>query len=88
MMNTVWDGLAETEGFNGHIMFIEEDRHVLPNTYQTIQFLTKIKGDKGPYCIAANTAPLDIKSRGETFKHLVAEKVGNVGYTFNHSVWE
>ncbi|CAK9190905.1 unnamed protein product, partial [Sphagnum troendelagicum] len=88
MMNTVWDGLAETKDFDGHIMFIEEDHYLLPNAYRTIQYLTKIKGEKCPYCVAANVAPLDVKSRGEQFNHMVAEKVGNVGYTFNRTVWQ
>lgn len=88
MMNTVWDGLAETKGFNGHIMFIEEDHYLLPNAYRNMQMLVTLKQEKCPHCIAANAAPLDVKSRGEGFRKLVAEKVGNVGYAFNRTVWE
>ncbi|KAG0620513.1 hypothetical protein M758_4G221900 [Ceratodon purpureus] len=88
MMNTVWDGLEETKGFNGHMMFIEEDHYMLPNAYRNIQILAKLKQEKCPDCIAVNAAPFDVKSRGEGFSKLVAEKVGNVGYTFNRTVWE
>ncbi|KAG0593196.1 hypothetical protein KC19_1G310600 [Ceratodon purpureus] len=88
MMNTVWDGLAETKGFDGHMMFIEEDHYVLPNVYRNIQMLVLLKQVRCPYCIAVNAAPLDVKSRGEGFGKLVAEKPGNVGYTFNRTVWE
>ena len=88
MMNTVWDGLAETKGFDGHMMFMEEDHYLLPNAYRNIQTLVKLKPEKCPYCIAVNAAPLDIASRGEWFRKLVAEKPGNVGYTFNRTVWD
>lgn len=87
MMNTVWDGLEETRGFDGHMMFIEEDHYLLPNAYRNIQILAKLKQVKCPECIAVNAAPLDVKSKGEGFPKLVMEKVGNVGYTFNRSVW-
>uniref|UniRef100_A0A7I4EFC0 Alpha-1,6-mannosyl-glycoprotein 2-beta-N-acetylglucosaminyltransferase n=1 Tax=Physcomitrium patens TaxID=3218 RepID=A0A7I4EFC0_PHYPA len=88
MMNTIWDGLTEMKGFNGHIMFIEEDHYVLPNAYRNIQILVNLKEKKCPYCIAVNAAPLDVTSRGEGSRKLYAEKVGNVGYTFNRTVWE
>ncbi|XP_024389927.1 alpha-1,6-mannosyl-glycoprotein 2-beta-N-acetylglucosaminyltransferase isoform X2 [Physcomitrium patens] len=88
MMNTVWDGLEETRGFNGHAMFIEEDHYLLPNAYRNIQILAELKQKKCPYCIAANAAPVDVRSRGERFNQLVAEKIGNVGYTFNRTVWK
>ena len=84
----MWDGLEETRAFDGHMMFIEEDHYLLPNAYRNIQLLAKIKQDKCPDCIAANAAPFDVKARGEGFAKLVAEKAGNVGYTWNRTVWE
>lgn len=87
-MNTIWDGLTELNGFNGHIMFIEEDHYVLPNAYRNIQILVNLKEKKCPYCIAVNAAPLDVTSRGEGSRKLYAETVGHVGYTFNRTVWE
>ena len=86
-MITVWDGLSETKNFNGHVMFIEEDHFMFPNAYRNIQLLSKLKSVKCPYCIAANVAPLDVKSAGERTERLIAEKVGNIGYTFNRTVW-
>uniref|UniRef100_A0A1J3HTI3 Alpha-1,6-mannosyl-glycoprotein 2-beta-N-acetylglucosaminyltransferase n=1 Tax=Noccaea caerulescens TaxID=107243 RepID=A0A1J3HTI3_NOCCA len=88
MMNTVWDGLEETKDHNGHILFIEEDHFLFPNAYRNIQTLARLKPEKCPDCFAANLAPADVKSRGEGFDSLVAERMGNVGYSFNRSVWE
>jgi alpha-1,6-mannosyl-glycoprotein beta-1,2-N-acetylglucosaminyltransferase len=88
MMNTVWDGLQETKAHNGHIMFIEEDHYLLPNAYRNIQTLARVKNEKCPLCIAVNAAPLDVKSRGEEINKLIMEKPGNVGYTWNRTVWE
>ncbi|KFK35029.1 hypothetical protein AALP_AA5G224700 [Arabis alpina] len=88
MMNTVWDGLEETKGHKGHILFIEEDHFLFPNAYRNIQVLTSLKPAKCPDCFAANLAPSDVKSRGEGIDSLVAERMGNVGYSFNRSVWE
>ncbi|KAJ0241746.1 Alpha-1,6-mannosyl-glycoprotein 2-beta-N-acetylglucosaminyltransferase [Hirschfeldia incana] len=88
MMNTVWDGLEETRGHDGHLLFIEEDHFLFPNAYRNIQTLARLKGVKCPECFAANLAPSDVKSRGEGFDSLVAERMGNVGYSFNRSVWE
>lgn len=87
MMNTVWDGLAETAGFDGHVLFIEEDHYLFPIAYRTIQVLTVLKNSKCPYCYVANLAPLDVTSRGEGDNALYAEKIGNVGYAFNRTVW-
>lgn len=87
MMNTVWDGLAETKTSSGHILFIEEDHFIYPNAYRTIQLLTKLKNKKCPDCYAANLAPSDVKSVGEGISSLIAEKMGNVGYAFNRTVW-
>ncbi|KAJ0963539.1 hypothetical protein J5N97_028661 [Dioscorea zingiberensis] len=87
MMNTVWDGLAETNGHTGHILFIEEDHFIFPNAYRNIQRLTKMKPWKCPYCHAANLAPSDVNSKGEGWETLIAEKMGNVGYAFNRTVW-
>lgn len=87
MMNTVWDGLKETHGHSGHILFIEEDHFIFPNAYRNLQLLTKLKPKKCPDCYAANLAPCDVKSRGEGWDSLIAERMGNVGYTFNRTVW-
>lgn len=87
MMNTVWDGLKETHGHSGHILFIEEDHFIFPNAYRNLQLLTELKPKKCPDCYAANLAPCDVKSRGEGWDSLIAERMGNVGYTFNRTVW-
>jgi alpha-1,6-mannosyl-glycoprotein beta-1,2-N-acetylglucosaminyltransferase len=87
MMNTVWDGLPETRNFNGHILFIEEDHFILPNAYRNLQLLVDLKPRKCPECYAVNLAPSDVKSRGEGWESLIAEKMGNIGYTFNRTVW-
>ncbi|KAG0501544.1 hypothetical protein HPP92_001616 [Vanilla planifolia] len=87
MMNTVWDGLPETRRHLGHILFIEEDHFIYPNAYQNIQLLTKLKPKLCPDCFAVNLAPSDVKSKGEGWDSLIAEKIGNVGYAFNRTVW-
>ncbi|KAF5726539.1 putative beta-1 2-n-acetylglucosaminyltransferase II [Tripterygium wilfordii] len=87
MMNTVWDGLKETRGRIGHILFIEEDHFIFPNAYRNLQRLVALKPQKCPDCHAANLAPLDVNSRGEGKDTLIAEKMGNVGYSFNRTVW-
>ncbi|KAF7146700.1 hypothetical protein RHSIM_Rhsim04G0027900 [Rhododendron simsii] len=87
MMNTVWDGLMETHKHSGHILFIEEDHFIFPNAYRNLQSLTALKPKKCPNCYAANLAPCDVKSRGEGWDSLIAERMGNVGYAFNRTVW-
>ncbi|CAM6102712.1 unnamed protein product [Calypogeia fissa] len=89
MMNTVWDGLQETRNRDGHVLFIEEDHYILPNAYRTLQLLSKVVGTKCPECVAVNLAPAEVSSRGEGegFAYFVAEKVGNVGYALNRTVW-
>ncbi|XP_058219876.1 alpha-1,6-mannosyl-glycoprotein 2-beta-N-acetylglucosaminyltransferase-like [Rhododendron vialii] len=87
MMNTVWDGLKETNQHLGHILFIEEDHYIFPNAYSNIQMLIDLKPIKCPNCYAANLAPCDVKSRGEGWESLIAERMGNVGYAFNRTVW-
>ncbi|KAL5700006.1 alpha-1,6-mannosyl-glycoprotein 2-beta-N-acetylglucosaminyltransferase [Ranunculus cassubicifolius] len=87
MMNTVWDGLQETMKLSGHILFIEEDHFIFPNAYRNIQLLASLKPEKCPDCYAVNLAPSDVKSRGEGWDSLIAEKIGNVGYAFNRTVW-
>ncbi|KAL3499853.1 hypothetical protein ACH5RR_038946 [Cinchona calisaya] len=87
MMNTVWDGLKETHQHMGHILFIEEDHFIYPNAYRNIQLLTELKPVKCPDCYAANLAPCDVKARGEGWQSLIAERMGNVGYSFNRTVW-
>ncbi|KAI3471581.1 hypothetical protein Pfo_028231 [Paulownia fortunei] len=87
MMNTVWDGLKETSQHSGHILFIEEDHFIHPNAYRNLQLLTELKPKKCPYCYAANLAPSNVVSRGEGWEVLIAERMGNVGYAFNRTVW-
>ncbi|KAL6137054.1 hypothetical protein ACLB2K_062349 [Fragaria x ananassa] len=87
MMNTVWDGLDETRDHNGHILFIEEDHFLYPNAYHNLKILTALKPKKCPHCYAANMAPCDVTARGEGWDSLIAERMGNVGYTFNRTVW-
>ncbi|KAL9253809.1 Alpha-1,6-mannosyl-glycoprotein 2-beta-N-acetylglucosaminyltransferase-like protein [Drosera capensis] len=87
MMNTVWDGMKETRQHSGHILFIEEDHFIFPNAYLNLQLLMKLKSEKCPDCYAANLAPSDVKSRGEGTEVLIAERMGNVGYSFNRTVW-
>ncbi|CAM6126796.1 unnamed protein product [Calypogeia fissa] len=89
MMNTIWDGLQETRNRDGHILFIEEDHYILPNAYRTLQLLSKVVGTKCPECVAVNLAPAEVSSRGEGegCAYFVAEKVGNVGYALNRTIW-
>ncbi|KAL3637261.1 Alpha-1,6-mannosyl-glycoprotein 2-beta-N-acetylglucosaminyltransferase [Castilleja foliolosa] len=87
MMNTVWDGLRETRFRAGHTLFIEEDHFIYPNAYRNLQLLVKLKPEKCPNCYAVNLAPSNVFSRGEGYDVLVAEKIGNVGYSFNRTVW-
>ncbi|KAJ4965073.1 hypothetical protein NE237_016922 [Protea cynaroides] len=87
MMNTVWDGLGETRRHSGHILFIEEDHFIFPNAYRNLQILTELKPQKCPYCYAANLAPSVVNYMGEGWETLIAEKIGNVGYAFNRTVW-
>ncbi|XP_074285084.1 alpha-1,6-mannosyl-glycoprotein 2-beta-N-acetylglucosaminyltransferase [Silene latifolia] len=90
MMNTVWDGLVETRDHLGHILFIEEDHFIFPNAYRNLERLVKVKDEKCPSCYAVNLAPSDVKSRGEGVEvnMLIAERMGNVGYSFNRTVWK
>nr|GLL23066.1 alpha-1,6-mannosyl-glycoprotein 2-beta-N-acetylglucosaminyltransferase [Ipomoea trifida] len=88
MMNTVWDGLRETRNHVGHILFIEEDHFIFPNAYRNLQLLAELKPRKCPDCYAANLAPSEVKSRGEGWDSLIAERMGNVGYAFNRTVWK
>ncbi|XP_028773418.1 alpha-1,6-mannosyl-glycoprotein 2-beta-N-acetylglucosaminyltransferase-like [Neltuma alba] len=87
MMNTVWDGLKETRKHSGHILFIEEDHFIFPNAYRNLQMLISLKSEKCSDCYAANLAPSDVNSRGEGWESLIAERMGNVGYSFNRTVW-
>ncbi|KAG6399537.1 hypothetical protein SASPL_141018 [Salvia splendens] len=87
MMNTVWDGLEETRHHSGHILFIEEDDFIFPNAYRNLQLLVKLKPKKCPDCYAANLAPSEVKSKGEGWGSLITERMGNVGYSFNRTVW-
>lgn len=87
MMNTVWDGLKETRHHSGHILFIEEDHFVFPNAYRNLELLIKLKPQKCPDCYAANLAPSNVNSRGEGWESLIGERMGNVGYSFNRTVW-
>lgn len=88
MMNMVWDGLKETRNHSGHMLFIEEDHYIFPNAYKNLKLLIKLKPKKCPSCYAVNLAPSDVKSRGEGVPMLIAERMGNVGYSFNRTVWE
>ncbi|EXB98278.1 Alpha-1,6-mannosyl-glycoprotein 2-beta-N-acetylglucosaminyltransferase [Morus notabilis] len=87
MMNTVWDGLQETRDHSGHVLFIEEDHYIYPNAYRNLQRLITLKPQKCPNCYAVNLAPCDVNSRGEGWDCLIAERMGNVGYAFNRTVW-
>lgn len=87
MMNTVWDGLKEMQGMSGHILFIEEDHFILPNAYRNLQLLVTLKPKRCPGCYSVNLAPSDVKSRGEGNNFLVAERMGNIGYAFNRTIW-
>lgn len=87
MMNWVWDGMEETKRHTGHILFIEEDHFIFPNAYRNIQILSVLKQHKCVECYATNLAPSDVNYKGEESEHLIAEKMGNIGYAFNRTVW-
>lgn len=87
MMNWIWDGMEETKRHTGHILFIEEDHFIFPNAYRNIQLLSALKRQKCVECYATNLAPSDVKYKGEESENLIAEKMGNIGYAFNRTVW-
>ncbi|KAL8041489.1 hypothetical protein ABFX02_10G168300 [Erythranthe guttata] len=89
MMNTVWDGLKETSdnNYSRNILFIEEDHFIYPNAYRNLHLLIELKNEKCPHCYAVNLAPANVLSRGEEWDSLIAEKIGNIGYSFNRTVW-
>ncbi|CAI5469496.1 unnamed protein product [Closterium sp. Yama58-4] len=89
MQNTVWDGLSETKSFTGHMLFIEEDHLLFPNALAHLTALIRVKNARCPECVAVTLAPSNVKSRGENgLRAFVRERMGNVGYAFNRSVWE
>eukprot|EP00897_Mesotaenium_endlicherianum_P009209 jgi/Mesen1/8316/ME000457S07513 len=104
MMNTVWDGLPETRGFRGHLLFLEEDHFLFPNALRTAQRLAALQPVLCPACVAVALAPSDVSSAGEREQQqqlqqdkeeeeggkesFVVERLGNVGYAFNRSTWE
>eukprot|EP00897_Mesotaenium_endlicherianum_P010810 jgi/Mesen1/9758/ME000007S09817 len=88
MMNTVWDGLPETRGFRGHVMFVEEDHFLFPNALRTAQRLVALKRTLCPECVAVHLAPMFDGHREMRWNALVVERMSNIGYTFNRSVWE
>ncbi|KAH7315261.1 hypothetical protein KP509_21G041600 [Ceratopteris richardii] len=87
MMNTVWDGLPEIRNYDGHILFVEEDHFLFPNALRNIEALSALKACKCPECYMANLAPADVNFKGERINALVADKIGNVGYAFNRTIW-
>ncbi|CAI5984482.1 unnamed protein product [Closterium sp. NIES-65] len=89
MQNTVWDSLSETNTFTGHMLFIEEDHLLFPNALAHLTALIHVKNTRCPECVAVTLAPSNVKSRGENgLRAFVRERMGNVGYAFNRSVWE
>lgn len=91
LMNTVWDGLTETRALPqaAHVSFLEEDHYTMPNAYGTLRALVRAKAARCPECIAVNLAPSDYRRRGQgARRRLVAERMGNLGYTFNRTIWE
>ncbi|CAI5479772.1 unnamed protein product [Closterium sp. Yama58-4] len=88
-MNTVWGGLAETQGYGGHVVWVEEDHLLFPNALRHLRALLHAKHARCPHCIAANLAPSDVGSIQDDERGVFsAERMGNVGYAFNRSVWE
>ncbi|MCO5607309.1 hypothetical protein L7F22_061502 [Adiantum nelumboides] len=88
MMNTVWDGLPETRNYHDHILFIEEDHFLFPNALLNIRTLSALKACACPACYMANLAPADVNFKGERTEILVADKIGNMGYAFNRTIWK
>lgn len=86
-MNTVWDSLEVTHGFEGHILFLEEDNYVFPNALENFKKLSELKPLVCPDCLGINLAPKEMKDIGEG-QSLVIEALGNVAYGFNRSVWK
>ncbi|GJP73733.1 hypothetical protein CLOP_g13889 [Closterium sp. NIES-67] len=89
-MNAVWGGgVAEARGFGGHVVWVEEDHLLFPNALRHLRALLRAKAARCPHCIAANLAPSNVNTVQDdepgVFK---AERMGNVGYAFNRSVWE
>lgn len=88
MMNTVWDGLPETRHYHDHMLFIEEDHFLFPNALRNMQTLSALKACVCPSCYMANLSPADVNFKGERAQYLVADKIGNVGYAFNRTIWK
>ncbi|GJP33017.1 hypothetical protein CLOM_g17590 [Closterium sp. NIES-68] len=89
LQNTVWDGLPETESFTGHMLFIEEDHLLFPNALSHLQALIRVKNRRCSECVGVTLAPSNVRSRGESgLRAFVRERMGNVGYAFNRTVWE
>ncbi|CAI5533263.1 unnamed protein product [Closterium sp. Naga37s-1] len=88
-MNAVWGGVEETRGYGGHVVWVEEDHLLFPNALRHLQALLLAKHARCPHCIAANLAPSDVHSiQDDEPGELAAERMCNVGYAFNRSVWE
>ncbi|CAI6000417.1 unnamed protein product [Closterium sp. NIES-65] len=88
-MNAVWGGVEETRGYGGHVVWVEEDHLLFPNALRHLRALLHAKHARCPHCIAANLAPSDVVSIQDDEPGVFsAERMGNVGYAFNRSVWE
>ncbi|CAI5964111.1 unnamed protein product [Closterium sp. NIES-64] len=88
-MNAVWGGMEETRGYGGHVVWVEEDHLLFPNALRHLRALLHAKHARCPHCIAANLAPSDVVSIQDDEPGVFsAERMGNVGYAFNRSVWE
>ncbi|CAI7755631.1 unnamed protein product, partial [Closterium sp. NIES-54] len=88
-MNAVWGGVEETRGYGGHVVWVEEDHLLFPNALRHLRALLHAKHARCPHCIAANLAPSDVDSiQDDEPEVFSAERMGNVGYAFNRSVWE
>jgi len=55
-------------------------------SFHLSKLLTKLKSLKCSYCYAVNLSPSDVLSKGEGVDSLIAEKIGNIGYTIIHLI--
>ena len=86
-MNTVWDALPEIRGFDGHIMFLEDDHFLFPNALQQLLLLIEAKNTLCSQCSFVALGPKDRHPQWGRNPELLVDARANEGMIFNRSVW-
>ena len=87
-MNTVWDALPETRGFDGHIMFLEDDHFLFPNALQQLLLLIEAKNTRCSQCSLVALGPFSRKPDWRVELRLEVDRRANEGTVFNRSTWK